>query len=250
MRLTNKHKLPPELIAAKVADPYDSGGADISVTTLIDSPRIALMREIHEPEVDISNAIWPLLGQAFHSLMEGGSDPDVIHEERMFAEIEGWTVSGKMDRQETHRGRVKISDYKVTSAWKIKHGHAEWKEQLNCYAWLYHEKHGVLPDELEIIALCRDWREREKSQRGYPEQPIVRIPIDLKSLGEIRYFVRTRVKLHQAARKLYESAGELVPCSDGDRWGGTKRCEKWCEFSHVCKQYEDMQLKRMLKEIE
>lgn len=237
MRYRNPDNLPSELIAAAIQDSYDPGEADISITSLIDTPRrVRLRKEFGgQIEVDIGQRLWPLLGQSFHALMELGSDPDTVKEERLYADCRGWRISGAIDRQVTRRDKMVLQDYKVTTVSAPKYNKPKWIEQLNGYAWLYWKNRGVMPDGLEIIALFRDWREYEKRHRNvYPPQPIQRIKIPLWKPTSIEAFIENAVLRQQ------EAQGEMPECTDEERWGDVRRCERWCEFREHCDQYRDI----------
>ena len=59
--ITNKHGLPEALVRAVRNDPY-TGGGDISVTKLIDSPQRRQLWRQHEADIeeDVSERIWSL----------------------------------------------------------------------------------------------------------------------------------------------------------------------------------------------
>jgi hypothetical protein len=71
MELTNKFGLPETLVSALKADPYQAVG-DISVTTLIDSPRIRMLKRHNQGKIeeDVSNMLWALMGSAVHTVLE------------------------------------------------------------------------------------------------------------------------------------------------------------------------------------
>ena len=71
---TNKHELPEPLYKAICNDQYVKRG-DISVTTLIDSPRINALRKKHweEIEEDAMDSIWSLFGSSVHHIIERAS---------------------------------------------------------------------------------------------------------------------------------------------------------------------------------
>jgi hypothetical protein len=121
MKITNRFNLPDAFYNFARNDKYSRGKADISVTTLIDSPRVRLMRDKYNDqlETDASDMIWALFGTAVHHVLESADDPShVIMEERLYAEVAGWILSGALDHQEVlPDGTIQITDYKVTSAW-------------------------------------------------------------------------------------------------------------------------------------
>ena len=45
MKVTNKFNLPQPVVTALTQDNYDSGGSHRSITQLIDSPRVSILRK-------------------------------------------------------------------------------------------------------------------------------------------------------------------------------------------------------------
>ena len=67
--------------------------------------------------------------------------------------LNGVKVSGQIDY---FKDGV-LTDYKVTSAWKLVDGvPLEWHDQLNAYALLL-EENGITVKELQVVVLLRDW---------------------------------------------------------------------------------------------
>jgi hypothetical protein len=128
MKITNKSGLPQTLVNVMERDPYTRGGARLSVTQLIGSPRISILRarHDHEMETDVTDGIWSMMGRAMHSLAEAGADAAHIAEERIHTTVLGWTLSGGIDLQILRDGVVAIEDYKVTSAWAVMNDKPEW----------------------------------------------------------------------------------------------------------------------------
>jgi hypothetical protein len=92
MKITNRFNLPDAFYNFARNDKYSRGKADISVTTLIDSPRVRLMRDKYNDqlETDASDMIWALFGTAVHHVLESADDPShVMMEERLYAEVAG-----------------------------------------------------------------------------------------------------------------------------------------------------------------
>ena len=73
----------------------------MSVTGLLTSPRIVQLREKYDHliEQDVTELIPSLWGTAMHYILEQGKVPGHIVEERIFAELDGWSVSGAIDLQ-------------------------------------------------------------------------------------------------------------------------------------------------------
>jgi hypothetical protein len=84
IKLTNKYGAPEELVRAASYDDHVTKG-DISVTTLIGSPRVRMLKQAHEVEEDINDHVFMLLGTAFHSLMETGTYTHRDYETLKFA---------------------------------------------------------------------------------------------------------------------------------------------------------------------
>ena len=85
MVITNKFGLPEPIANFARADKYTKGASDISVTTLIDSPRINILRNNYSDkiDVDVSDMVWALFGTAVHRVLESTDESDnVIVEER------------------------------------------------------------------------------------------------------------------------------------------------------------------------
>jgi len=217
--ITNTLNLPAAIVRAVQNDPYTAGKSDLSATKLIDAPQVVQLGRQHYDKlsVDVSERIWALLGQAVHTILEraGLREDGMVVEERLFADVLGWTISGQVDRMHVDMG--KLSDYKVTTVYK-KNGSDSWTKQLNVLRWLAHQN-GHQIDTLEIVAIFRDWRKTDSErQADYPKAAVQVIPVPVWSLDEAEDYIYERVALHQAARK-----GIDVPCTDTDRWySGTK----------------------------
>ena len=226
MKYTNKHDIPKEIIRAIENDQYTRGNSDISVTGLLQPPRIRLLEREHHDDivVDYSDETWKILGQAVHAILERANEnyDDTITEQRLFADIEGWTVSGQTDSLAVHDKVLK--DYKVTSVWTVvnalKEGKSDWEKQLNCYAYLYKLNTGETINQLNIIAIARDWNRRDSRARGgdYPQSNIITLDIPLWSEQEQLQFFKDRVSFHRSSEFKHSMDGELPLCSDEDRW--------------------------------
>ena len=170
MRLTNKHNLPKPVVDSLTKDNYSRGSSNRSITQLIDSPRIRILRAEHDAEMteDASDKVWSVLGTAVHNMFEDAvSEKEHISEERLFIEQDGWEISGAIDLQETESdGSVIVSDYKCTSVWSVMYGKAEWANQLNAYAWLVRHVKKVPVSSCQIVAVLRDWKLSELQRQG------------------------------------------------------------------------------------
>ncbi len=221
MKITNHSHLPEAIVRAVVNDPYPHGRTgDISVTRLIDSPRIRLLTRRHwaEIEEDASERIWALLGQAVHAILER-AETRALTEERLFAEIAGWQVSGQFDRLAYFADRGLLQDYKVTSAWSVLEGpKPEWVRQLNALRYLA-TRNGYRVDRLEVVAILRDWS-RGKALAGgdYPAQQVVTLPIPVSPMAQTETYLCERLWWHQEAERRAERGESLPECTPEERW--------------------------------
>lgn len=211
MKITNKHGLPDALVDAVLYDPY-VGGGDISATALIDSPQKRYLEWSHKDQLeeDVSDRIWALFGSAVHHILER-SQTDARIEERLYAEVAGWQVSGQFDRLIVEKGL--LQDWKVTTTYKAMNNSLDWERQQNVLRWLCH-KNGIEVERLEIVAILKDWKKgRSENDPGYPVTPVYKIPLQVWDLAITEEYVFNRVTLHQQAR-----AGNAEPCTNEERW--------------------------------
>lgn len=215
MKITNRLNLPRAFVSALENDPYDIGSADISVTSLIGPPQIRRLRVQHEDEleVDASELLWALEGQASHAVLAQAQSSEVV-ERRLYSEFNSesgrFTVSGQMDNLELSSGT--LSDYKRTSVWTVTHGPREdWVKQLNIYAELA-RRNKIVVRRLQIVATLRDWSRAKHRQYPdtYPPQPVVVLPVPLWDESFTQAYVNARLDLH---------FGSAVPdCTPQERW--------------------------------
>jgi hypothetical protein len=228
MKITNRFNLPDAFYNFARNDKYSRGKADISVTTLIDSPRVRLMRDKYNDqlETDASDMIWALFGTAVHHVLESADDPShVMMEERLYAEVAGWTLSGALDHQEVlPDGTIQITDYKVTSAWSVILGKEEWVKQQNCYAWLVENSNNGTNRQkkvsgIRICAVLRDWqRKKAEFDSEYPQSPVVIVDLPLWSAEEREKYIYDRVILHQEAQAESDLYDRMPLCSEQEQW--------------------------------
>jgi len=207
--LTNKLNLPSAVVTAVQNDPYSRGNSNISVTQLITPPYQRKLRQTVESVEDVADKLFALYGQIGHGILEraglkNGSDV----ENRLFSEVNGWTVSGQYDLIEDGV----LMDYKFTTFWSVKGDEPkpEWVQQLNLLRVLA-IRNGIEVRALRIIALLRD-HQKSAAERDpeYPQFPIVPVDIPMWDLAEAEAFMLERVKLHQLDNP--------DPCTDEDRW--------------------------------
>lgn len=235
MKLTNRFDL-PETIARAIMrrnEMYNAGKVDTSVTQLISPPQIVLLRKKHLADLsrDVSEEFWALLGSGVHSILELGATSNMIVEERLFASIDGWRISGAIDVQEFHGDTIDITDYKTTSVYSLSGDDvkSEWQQQLNLYALLVElNKPDYRVNSLSICAILRDWSSSQAARDPfYPQAPLQMVNVPLWSQRKRLSYVRERIALHREAR-FAESLGEELPeCTPDERW---VKGDKWAVF--------------------
>jgi hypothetical protein len=225
--ITNNYNLPESFLNYATSDKYSKGDADISVTQLIDSPRVLLLREQHKDEIntDVMDMVFALFGTAVHSILETGKSLNVVKEQRLYDTVRGWKISGAIDQYEIDGDDLIITDYKVTSVWSVMFDKQEWVNQLNVYAYLLEVNKKRPVTNIKICAILRDWnRTQAKLKPDYPQHPVAYIDIPLWSMKERIKYVNDRVTEHQDARQLFDLEERFVLCSDKERWA---KEDKW-----------------------
>lgn len=273
--LTNKLNLPKAVVLAVQNDPYTRGKSDISVTQLISPPYQRQLRTTVEPVEDVAERLFSLYGQIGHGILErAGLRAEADVERRLFADVNGWTVSGQYDLFEDGI----LMDYKFTTFWSVKGDEPkiEWVQQLNLLRLLA-IRNGMDVKALRIIALLRDHQMTQaKRDSEYPQLPIATVDIPMWDLFETEEFMLQRVKAHQdadppactdeerwmqpavfalkkngrkTAVKLYESRDEAEAAAAANgkdhfvehRAGEFRRCTSYCNVAHGCPVFQHSQ---------
>ena len=221
-KITNKHNLPQTLVNLAERRDYSRGKSDRSITQLIDSPRVSILRMANDSKIeeDVVDTFWANLGSALHHITEKGADDNHIVEERLFTKIGTWTVSGAIDVQRVEDdGSITVMDYKFTSVWAVKNPKPDWEKQLNCYAYLVQKCKGKNIKELQVITFLRDWsRNTAKRDSSYPQQQILVVPVKLWSFEEQEEYIMDRVRTHQEALYDFTNKNEMSDCSIEEKW--------------------------------
>jgi len=239
MKITNKFNLPDTIMRAALImnERYDKGNVERSVTQLIQPPRIDILRKahFHEVEKDLSEEWWSLFGNAVHYILELGKSPDMIAEQRLYAEIDGWPISGKPDLIERHADNLySLGDYKVTTSYQLTKDEgglkSEWEQQLNMLACLFAMNHQATFKELYIIAIVRDWqRKQAQADLTYPAAPVVKIVAPIWTFAQQKAFLEERVRQHRNAEMLQDLGLPLPDCSPYERWS---RADRYAVIRH------------------
>lgn len=219
MKITNKFGVPETLVALASREYYSKGKAEYSVTELMSPVRVKRLQDRYKNDMerDVADMLWSLMGSALHVVMERGQLDDHIQEERIFAEIDGITISGAIDVQQQTEGGVVIIDYKFTSAWSVMNDKADWSKQLNIYKWLVETQKNQKVIGLKICALIRDYN-RHDYREGYPAAPIVMVDIPMWSNSETEIYLRKRLEAHEEGKFAAALGQDISFCSDEERW--------------------------------
>ena len=221
MPIIDSYNLPAPVFEAIKNRPYSSEGSNISATGLIQPPRIRqLTQRLGDAlEVEAADQLYALSGSAMHAVFEWAGktlDPKrYVFERRLFAEVDGWTISGQIDVIDLET--FTIQDYKETSYWVAIYGAKdEWTQQMNIYRWLCW-KNGYTVNNLEVWARFRDWKkEKAWNDREYPQAGFKLMPIALWTIQEAESFIKARVKVHQEAEAT--ATTDLPFCTTEEQW--------------------------------
>lgn len=242
--ITNKSGLPEPLYKALCHDGYDSPKEDydISVTSLISSPKLVQLKERYKDTVveDACDRVWALLGHSVHHILQVIDDENSLKELRLYMEVEGWIITGQTDVYE--KDSKVLSDYKVTTASSYAAAlnsdmltPHKWEAQLNLNAMLFRH-HGYEVDKIQIVTIIKDWNKKKVNTvlhgQLYPSHPIKTIEYKLWSPDYVKLYASSKVKEHKAARDMQDD--EIPACIPSERWFGDIRCKKYCQFSQFC----------------
>lgn len=223
MKLTNRFGIPETFVNVLKRPTYSKGAAHLSVTQLINSPKIVALTKKFEAELeqDVADMVWSIFGSAIHNILEHGKDENHLVEERIHSMVDGWKISGAVDLQVVDdQGGISIRDYKTTSVWAVMNEKIEWEQQLNIYAWLVDTvKEDFHVTDLGIVAIIRDWSRRDAARNpDYPQAPVKEIPIKLWPYEERKEFVQSRITSHSACEFAMETGEDLPPCTPEEMW--------------------------------
>lgn len=210
MRILNATGLPEQVYRAAVGE-YDKGDCDLSISEVINSPRIVALTRLHNSQLveDVADMGQRLIGNALHDYLEKFAEHPLA-EKRQYANIGGWTISGKPDG---YAEPGHLYDFKTVSITEWQYGVKEERElQLNCYAALL-RANGHPVERLTAVLVFKDYkRSQRKFHTWYPPRDIMEVDIPLWPHEQAVEYIRERVELHQSALH------EAPLCSDEERW--------------------------------
>ena len=219
MKITNKQGLPAPLVALLSRNYYSKGSSQYSVTELMSSPKIKRLREQYddEMETDVTKMIASQLGTFMHGKLEAKEVEGYLNEERIFAEVDGVTISGAIDLQKEVEGGVVIIDYKFVKAWSVMQNKTEWQTQLNIYKWLIETVKRKKVVGLQICAIIKDYSAHD-TKENYPEAEAIMIDVPMWDSVTTETYVRQRLEMHRNAKVDHDFGDELQACTDEERW--------------------------------
>ena len=219
-KIVNRHGAPESLVAFANEPHYDSGDSHFTVTQLIDSPRVRILREKHADEIqdDVYENIFRLVGTAIHHIAEQHPG-STTSEERIFMDVNGHCISGAIDVQRIDKaGEIVIGDYKFTSVMSLKFPE-KFEAQLNLYCLLRESAGGPDVSGLEVYAILRDWSFRKAQQEvGYPKTPGVTLKVKQWERARQQGYLAERIEAHISADTQHELGGDIPECTPEETW--------------------------------
>lgn len=227
----------------------------ISATTLMKPLRQMVLSKRVDPQtadIDVEDFISRAMGKSLHDSIEKswkfgyekslklmGYPEDVIKqvhvnpsdetvltvkdiipvylEQRMFRELDGWTIGGKYDMV----AEGIVQDNKSTSAysWLLGGKDDDYKIQMSLYRWL--DAGQALPkiyeDFGQINFIFTDWQKvQAKSNPAYPQRRVEQKDIPLMSLRETEDWVRYKLSLIDKYQDKLEK--DIPECTDDELW--------------------------------
>ena len=224
MKITNNQGLPAPFVAMVSRNYYSKGASQYSVTELMAPPKIKRLRERYEDEivVDAADLIASQLGTFMHGRLEAHEIEGYVNEERIFAEIDGVSISGAIDVQKLDADGITIIDYKFVKAWSVVQHNlgkkSDWVEQLNVYRWLIETCKKTPVVRLQICAILKDFTSYDVGKDGYPPAAAVMLDIPLWDMAKTDAYIRERLEMHREARMAVDFGEELQHCTPEERW--------------------------------
>ena len=219
MKITNKNNIPAALYKAICNDEYDRGDSDITVTTLIKPAQIQVLEKLHykDIEIDALDNLCMFLGKMLHKGLEEAEDGAIV-EQRFYKdfdlqELGKIRLGGCVDHYDPFTAT--ITDYKLTNVFAVKDGlKQEWKEQLNCYAYLV-QANGLPVNKLRLCAIIKDWSKSQAMSRDdYPPTPVIVVDVPMWDMKKTEAYIICKLEDYVAACR----NGMFGCCSTEDMW--------------------------------
>lgn len=219
---------------------YDNGGADYSVTSLLNPTRIVHLekRHLHKVKLTVEQQVASLMGTAMHDYLE-----KMLHqynkklgvdvyktEERLSVTVDGKEISGAYDI--VYYTALSMWDLKTTKCATLMRNKglkSDWTKQQNMYRYIYHVNHNVTIPKMNIIGLYWDWSKygvfqvKDKSQKKYyPKNQITRIELPVWSFEKTLKFMEDKVE--DLVKHELTPDNKLPLCTSEEMWADP---DKW-----------------------
>jgi hypothetical protein len=207
---------------------YDNGGADYSVTEILDPPRIVQLnkRHYHKVKLHVQSQLASFLGTAVHEYAERMLEKYCDMKGKQVYKCEdrnNWVfadrvVSGSYDIH--YIVDKDLYDIKTTKVVKILRGDkSDWIKQQNIYRLLEYKNSGLKFNGLNIIGVFWNWDKWEyfrRKREGYPPAQMVQYELPLWKYSDTEKWVTEKVEL----LKRYEDTpdDDLPLCTHSDMW--------------------------------
>lgn len=288
MKITNKHNLPPLLVQALTWKKQKYCDYSVTELLKAPQMLALEKKHDADIEVDVIDSTWAFFGSAMHYVLERlAKNQDILSEEKLIIEVDGKKIGGQPDiYYKESDGKWILADLKTTSAWSAKFepaGKSEWHKQTNIYAYML-AKHGFPVDKIMIWQVLRDWSAREaQKEKEYPQSPIIITEIPLRPPEKIEALLKSLIKKHVSAEipsctdeerwarpttwavmlpkrvraaKVCDTkesaeahAKTLVGATIVERPGAATRCDRYCNVSKFCPQYNKSSLREEVEKI-
>lgn len=278
MRITNKTGIPEIVRLAAQGLQRDPDPDQWSITELLNpAHQRKLQRDNWEDlEEDVSDKMYALLGTGVHRAIEDGMSVYAKeNEDRSQWLVEkhmkstSLPIHGTMD---FYDGET-LWDWKTCSSWKVMNkDFKDWERQLNGYMWLMSEDLDLIPRDLKVMTILRDWSKLKAAQDAdYPQSQTVIVDIPMWSVLNAGQFFDDRLHAHQDSapplctpeerwakptthavmKEGRKSAVRVLASADeAEQWvsekapkgvisimerpGSQTRCEHYCSVAHIC----------------
>lgn len=200
-------------------DNYDPGDGDFTVTQLLRPPRQTGLIKLHGKTLEEPERSWPMfLGSCMHDRMEATAEfvDGGFVEQRLYAEVGGYRVSGQLDRYDYEKGGI-VSDYKLMANQQFS-AKPEHVMQAQMNGLLAHENNFPVKF-VRLFYADKSWSiTRALRQSDYPGSPwsVFIFDFDYDLANEI---MTDKVKDHADALK-----GNPRDCTDEEMW---KANDQW-----------------------
>lgn len=163
MKILNKYNL-PDRIVRQLSPPHRPVSGRISVTQLIDAPRIRtlLLEKWDDVVLDYSDFLSTVIGLSVHERQERLVDVEEDEEAEVKFEdmIDGVLIVGKSDTYYPKEKIIRDTKVKAVGCFKYVSFKTDLERQLNTYAMQYRSR-GYEVSGLECDVYYRDWKKWE-----------------------------------------------------------------------------------------